>query len=483
MIPKELADQYYTQAQNHYRLGDNEKAIKQVTQAIELFPSQSYFIFRSKCHTTAAHVKQSLEDAYHAIKLNKLQAEAYYVCAEANFYAGEFELALVEFYTAVAMRNHDKRDQKGLSKSIEGIKNAFNISEQKVNKYIDFLDKGIIVEESLGSKNTCEFKFAQYASHDINPLDQFYEAELITATEYAPIDQHLSESEDPEDIIQNYCHVTDDRLFLQDINMTIIKNAVDNGVNYIQNREIFWKNQSKTTIKKIQQKEKKIKSKIDTGKPSSPSKEIILQHQERQNQIKTNVNRKIQKIPATSALQAVIQNKVLIMLSKVKYYENLKDYEKAEIILTSILLLSQNNNYLYKLCKLQYKQNKNSESLTNLNKLIQNLICAEFIDKNKAYLLIDSLCIKSQIMQQYNQFQESQQDLKEAERIALTFKDTTAIKYINMQYKLLNKAISTQQKTQYRESINVTQLNSTQQQISDELPLNLSDIENSENTC
>ena len=97
MNPGDLAEFYYTQAGTSFRLGDTDKAIALVTKSIDLCEKQKYYVFRASCHTVAAHVEESISDANFAVKLSPSNPEAVYTRADANFYAGEFEWALVDF--------------------------------------------------------------------------------------------------------------------------------------------------------------------------------------------------------------------------------------------------------------------------------------------------------------------------------------------------------------------------------------------------
>ncbi|KAM4530092.1 outer dynein arm-docking complex subunit 4 [Odontesthes bonariensis] len=105
--------------------GEFKKAINSFTTALSLHPNdKKCFVRRSKCYMKIGQFESALEDAEASLKGDKSFFEGLYQKAEALYYMGEFEFALVFYHRAQKIRPQVQGVRLGIQKAQEAIENA-----------------------------------------------------------------------------------------------------------------------------------------------------------------------------------------------------------------------------------------------------------------------------------------------------------------------------------------------------------------------
>ncbi|KAH0571190.1 Tetratricopeptide repeat protein [Spironucleus salmonicida] len=260
------ADLLLREAEQAYRIQNFNKAITSLTYAIELSASFSLYNFRSKCYTAASYTDQAIQDANTAIKFNKDSHEGYFCRAEAEFFKGEFELALVDYSVCQFKRSDIQEHRRGINKCEESIRKACEI--QNVDRYVQLLDQGVLIEKSLQNPGENIVIEIYQGPLDFVPSENATGIENMTGIGNT---QNIIEEVDPFEILDipsdrvyrsisqkarrsvSYNRIgkmAEDREFLKEIaQLDIISSITSKGIGYIDQREDFWRNQDSNNSK------------------------------------------------------------------------------------------------------------------------------------------------------------------------------------------------------------------------------------------
>ncbi|XP_042248829.1 outer dynein arm-docking complex subunit 4 [Thunnus albacares] len=105
--------------------GEYKKAIESFTKALTLKPDdKSCFVGRSKCYLKMGQPDDALRDAEASLKEDKTFFEGLYQKAEALYYMGEFEFALVFYHRGQKLRPQIQEFRLGIQKAQEAIENS-----------------------------------------------------------------------------------------------------------------------------------------------------------------------------------------------------------------------------------------------------------------------------------------------------------------------------------------------------------------------
>lgn len=126
------------------------KAEAALTHALSLDPECAEALLqRSKCYTLMGKTEQAIEDAAEVIDSRPDSVQGYFARAEALFFAGEFELALLDYYTCVEMRPEVDAHHHGVKKCTAAIRKAMCFSAKDANYMQALLEAGAVVECNL----------------------------------------------------------------------------------------------------------------------------------------------------------------------------------------------------------------------------------------------------------------------------------------------------------------------------------------------
>ncbi|XP_029365136.1 outer dynein arm-docking complex subunit 4 [Echeneis naucrates] len=108
-----------------YLKGEYKKAIDSFTKALTLKPGDKYgFVGRAKCFLKMGQSVNALKDAEASLREDNTFFEGLYQKAEALYYMGEFEFALVFYHRAQKLRPQIQEFRLGIQKAQEAIENA-----------------------------------------------------------------------------------------------------------------------------------------------------------------------------------------------------------------------------------------------------------------------------------------------------------------------------------------------------------------------
>ncbi|XP_026233420.1 tetratricopeptide repeat protein 25 [Anabas testudineus] len=115
-----MADGYWL-----YLKGEYKKAIDSFTTALTLKPGdKSGLVGRSRCYLKMGEPENALKDAEASLKEDKSFFEGLYQKAEALYYMGEFEFALVFYHRGKKLRPQVQEFRLGIQKAQEAIENS-----------------------------------------------------------------------------------------------------------------------------------------------------------------------------------------------------------------------------------------------------------------------------------------------------------------------------------------------------------------------
>ncbi|GAA6217988.1 tetratricopeptide repeat protein 25 isoform X1 [Lates japonicus] len=127
-----------------YVKGEYKKAIESFTTALTLKPGEkNCYVGRSKCYLKMGQAENALKDAESSLKGDKTFFEGLYQKAEALYYMGEFEFALVFYHRGQKLRPQIQEFRLGIQKAQEAIENSVGSPSVKleIKGDLSFLQK------------------------------------------------------------------------------------------------------------------------------------------------------------------------------------------------------------------------------------------------------------------------------------------------------------------------------------------------------
>ncbi|KAM9391555.1 outer dynein arm-docking complex subunit 4 [Pholidichthys leucotaenia] len=108
-----------------YLKGEYKKALESFTAAMKLKPGDKFcFVGLSKCYLKLGQPENALKQAEASLKGDRLFFEGLYQKAEALYYMGEFEFALVFYHRGQKIRPQKQEFRLGIQKAQEAIENS-----------------------------------------------------------------------------------------------------------------------------------------------------------------------------------------------------------------------------------------------------------------------------------------------------------------------------------------------------------------------
>ncbi|CAF0922726.1 unnamed protein product, partial [Brachionus calyciflorus] len=217
-----------------------EKAILCYTEALELSPgNRNALVERAACYLRIGKNDLALKDAEESLKENKDSTKSLYQKAEALYAMGEFELALVFYHRGKRLRSDIREFHLGISKAEEAINNCVgdpNLVKLEIKGDLSFFDKPD--EKSKKKMNTGYQK-----PLSIKPLNvQNREKRIVKTENKKAVKQLLGELYADKVYLENLLgdnHVTRANTKSGDA----IYGLANNGLNYLDSRTDFWRQQ------------------------------------------------------------------------------------------------------------------------------------------------------------------------------------------------------------------------------------------------
>ncbi|XP_037647977.1 tetratricopeptide repeat protein 25 [Sebastes umbrosus] len=128
-----------------YVKGEYKKATDSYTTALTVKPDdKTCFVGRSKCYLRIGQAESALQDAEASLKEDKSFFEGLYQKAEALYYIGEFEFALVFYHRGQKLRPQIQEFRLGIQKAQEAIEKSIGSPSSvklKIKGDLSFLQK------------------------------------------------------------------------------------------------------------------------------------------------------------------------------------------------------------------------------------------------------------------------------------------------------------------------------------------------------
>ncbi|KAJ8307020.1 hypothetical protein KUTeg_015104 [Tegillarca granosa] len=268
--PKGTFEIYKAEADTLYKQGEYRKSIESYTTALELQPGdKNCLVCRSKCYLQLGDT----ENALHLYNLFLIIFQGIYQKAQALYYQGDFEMALVFYHRGHKLRPELQEFRLGIQKAQEAIDNSVG-SPDTVKLTTDgdltFFDK----QDDKKLKKKSGGGFGSYGGR---PAQQQPTGRLLRTINMArspgnekTIKQLLGELYGDRTYLERLLKETDPQ---SDMGKTI-SNLVAEGLSYLDTRTDFWRQQKPMYARKHERIVQRRRQESHTGK-LSPNDYII----------------------------------------------------------------------------------------------------------------------------------------------------------------------------------------------------------------
>ncbi|KAK3577964.1 hypothetical protein CHS0354_020803 [Potamilus streckersoni] len=231
--PKATFEIYKAEADSLYKQGGYKKAIESYTMALDLQENdKNCLVSRSKCYLKLGDTENALQDAEAALTEDKTFHKGIYQKAQALYYMGDFEMALVNYHRGQKLRPELPEFRLGIQKAQEAIDNSVGSPDK-----VKLTTEGDLSFFKLQDEKKMRKK-TQGKSH----------AQALLSTRKGP-----SQSSTNEKTVKHLLgELYDDRQYLEkllketnsntEMDKTI-SNLVNEGLNYLDTRSDFWRQQ------------------------------------------------------------------------------------------------------------------------------------------------------------------------------------------------------------------------------------------------
>lgn len=258
--PKGTFEIYKAEADSLFKQGEYRKSIESYTTALELQPSdKNCLVCRSKCHLQLGDTATALEDAELSLADDNTFHKGVYQKAQALYYQGDFEMALVFYHRGHKLRPELQEFRLGIQKAQEAIDNSVG-SPDKVKLTTEgdltfFNQQDEKKPKSKQAYNTYNRKITQA------PKRRAYDPNKPVGSEKT-IKQLLGELYGDRQYLEKLLKETDSRT---DIGK-VINNLVTEGLSYLDTRTDFWRQQKPMYARKHERAQQRNRSDVHTGK-------------------------------------------------------------------------------------------------------------------------------------------------------------------------------------------------------------------------
>lgn len=129
--PKGTFEIYKAEADSLFKQGEYKKSIDSYTIALELQPGdKNTLVCRSKCYLQLGDTENALADSESSLAEDKTFHKGVYQKAQALYYQGDFELALVFYHRGHKLRPELQEFRLGIQKAQEAIDNSVGAPEK-----------------------------------------------------------------------------------------------------------------------------------------------------------------------------------------------------------------------------------------------------------------------------------------------------------------------------------------------------------------
>ncbi|XP_071481076.1 outer dynein arm-docking complex subunit 4-like [Diadema antillarum] len=257
-----------------FKQGEYKKALQSYSTALEIEPTdKNCLVARSKCHLQLGDSKAALKDAEAALEDDEKYIKGLYHKAEALYQMGDFEMGLVFYHRGNKLRPELQEFRLGIQKAQEAIDNSIG-SPSKVkleNKGdLSFFTK----QDEAKSKKPARMGYSKpMAKQQENKKKRPTKPEQTDA-EKKTAKQLLGELYADKEYLDML--LRDDDLTRADTDSgNRIYDLVNEGLQYLDTRTEFWRQQKPMYARKREKEEAKGAREKNKQKPADPAKYIL----------------------------------------------------------------------------------------------------------------------------------------------------------------------------------------------------------------
>lgn len=270
-----LLESYIGESEDHMRKRDYQRAMEAYNLALEIEPSdKNCLVARSKCHLQLGNADEALRDAEASLEDDKEYHKGLYQKAEALYQKGDFEMALVFYHRGNKLRPELQEFRLGIQKAQEAIDNSVG-DPSKVrleNKGdLSFFNKQ---DDKKGKKKTTTGYSKPMARAQDSKKDKRKKKEDKSDKEKEITKQLLGELYADKVYLDKL--LRDDDLTNPDTDSgNRIYDLVNQGIEYLDTRTEFWRQQKPMYARKREKDEAKGQREKSSKKPQDPAKYVL----------------------------------------------------------------------------------------------------------------------------------------------------------------------------------------------------------------
>nr|CAI5855385.1 unnamed protein product [Callosobruchus analis] len=224
---------WYEEANSHIKSGNWEKALHSYNKAIELNPTEkNALVARSKCYILLGQPKKALEDAESALQIDKTFIKAIYQKAEALYFLGDFELALMYYHRGLHVRPDHEGFKLGVQKAQNAIETALGAFSASLRS------------KSTSGKNTARSNLTKEEDKPEGSGSKSTSRSAATASTRCKSSKNrlLKSLEADKEYLNRLLNNPDIKCKFKEDNSDI-ENCIKETVEYLNERQEFWRQQ------------------------------------------------------------------------------------------------------------------------------------------------------------------------------------------------------------------------------------------------
>ncbi|XP_073230927.1 outer dynein arm-docking complex subunit 4-like [Porites lutea] len=268
--PKSSFTTYLSEGNVHFNQGEYKKALDSYTQALELQPGYKVcLVQRSKCYLRLGDPDAALRDAEESLAEDKDYNKGLYQKAEALYSKGDFEYALLYYHRGYKLRQDQEEFKLGIQKAQEAIDNAIG-SKAKV-KLENKGDLSFFAKQDEGKKANKGYSkpTTQAARNQQQAVNRGKNVKSPVKSEKT-IKKLLGELYADKKYLEE---LMSDQDFIHGNSTNNYYDLVQDGLNYLDTRIDFWRQQEPLYARK--NKKLPPKKPAQQQKPADTTKYIL----------------------------------------------------------------------------------------------------------------------------------------------------------------------------------------------------------------
>ncbi|XP_067686623.1 outer dynein arm-docking complex subunit 4-like [Haliotis asinina] len=330
--PRGTFEIYKAEADALFKQGDYRKSIESYTTALELQTGdKTCLVARSKCHLQLGDTKNALADAEASLEEDKTFHKGVYQKAEALYYKGDFEMALVFYHRGHKLRPELQEFRLGIQKAQEAIDNSVGTPEKvKLNTSGDLT----FFQDQDDKQKRKRQAYGSFARQNAQQQSKQKRDTTRSQANERTIKQMLGELYGDRKYLELLLKETD----ASTNTGKTISDLVEEGLSYLDTRTDFWRQQKPMYTRLYERREQRRRR--DSGNKGQSPQEYVMSELEKIDEAQLNGKtseslKRSEKCLVTVQNYGddVIPNKMEVMANLHSYIGNafldMGQYEKA----------------------------------------------------------------------------------------------------------------------------------------------------------